>query len=116
MNYDVNSKIEFSVRKTWVGSLKNREVYYRIKPSELSFFKRIFGNPWRQLYHAYKVIPGVSSLFTPKEFQTLSERLKTFGDICNYIDELNEISALHAEKEAERHAKAVMNGEEWEEY
>ena len=62
-----------------------RYIYYRIKPSELSLWKRLFYNPWRPVYHAFKCLNGYCYMFNAEEFNKEIRPLKNLGEIYNYL-------------------------------
>ena len=104
MKYGVNLKIEYCHEKC--ADTRYRYFYYRIKPSELPFWKRWFFNPWRKIFHAYELISGYNYLFGPQEFRDELLPLRTFGDMCRYLDKERTIIE-------DRHEERVRNGEEW---
>ena len=85
MKYPNKAKVIFSIRKSSYGDNKYREIFYKIKPSELSIFKRIFCNPWRRLYHSFRDFEDISFLYTPKQYDAEIKYLKTYGDISHYL-------------------------------
>lgn len=113
MRYPTNSKVEFKTASLLKLRRDNRKIYYRIVPSELGFFKRIFCNPWRQLYHAFTYVKGANIFYTVKEYNEEIKPLKTFGDVCDYLKEQNLIIEKTSEKLYKEHLEAVANGEEW---
>ena len=117
IKYNINAKIEYSTRKLdsqYNTDRKHREVFYRIVPSELSFFKRIFCNPWRQIYKAFTYFTGATTLYTPKEYSDMVKQVKTFGEMCNYIDEQHRLINQRYTEIRQKHLEAVERGEEWE--
>ena len=108
MKCNVNTKIEFilgdRIRHTGL-----RRVYYRAVPSELPLLKRIFcgwmSYPMFQCgksdksYHLYEA-------FNLDEFHELSEKLKTWGDVCDYLEEQKRLAR-------EKHDKLLKNGAIW---
>lgn len=71
--------IEFGCEK-FIGH--DRLVFYRIKPSEISFLKRLFCNPWHQVKHA--CYDDWSEIFSCNRFMTEVKPLKTVGDMKAY--------------------------------
>ena len=104
MEYRTDLKIEYCYENC--GGYGSRYFYYRIKPSELPFWKRWFFNPWRQVFHADKLCDGYNYHYKPLEYQNELLPLKTFGDVCNYLSKQREIIE-------ERHNQRVENGETW---
>ena len=84
MKYNLNNKVIFTTRKTDCDS-EFRRVFYKIEPSELSWFKRTFCNPWRIMFRAYKTFAGRSDLFDVETYKNEVRCLSTFGDVCNYL-------------------------------
>jgi len=67
-----------------------RFYWYRIVPSELPFFRRIFGNPWYCVYTFSKYADTRhyhSYLFSIGEYYKYIEPLKTYGDALSFIEE-----------------------------
>lgn len=104
MEYRTDLKIEYCYENCLAGP--GRYFYYRIKPSELPFWKRWFFNPWRQMFHAYKWLGGYNYLYKPIDYQNELLPLKTFGDVCNYLSKQRAIIE-------ERHNQRVQRGEAW---
>ena len=102
MEYRTDLKIEYGTEKCG----NSRYVYYRIKPSELPFWKRWFFNPWRQMFHAFNRIDGYNHLYDAHQFHNELLPLKTFGDVCNYLSKEKAIID-------ERHYQRVQRGETW---
>ena len=48
MKYNRDYKVEFFLERT---NNPYRQIWYRIVPYELPFFKRIFSNKWRQMFN-----------------------------------------------------------------
>ena len=104
MKYGVNLKIEYCHEKC--GGSGSRYFYYRIKPSELPFWKRWFFNPWIKIFHAFEWLDGYNYLFNPQEFRDELLPLKTFGDMCCYLGKQEQIVQ-------DRHWERVKKGEAW---
>lgn len=102
MKYNINSKVIFKTEKVSSLGEEHRYVYYKIDPNELSYIKRKFFNPWRKMVHSYIFFEGLSDLFSHDDYLNMKERLKTFGDVCQYlqrqIDNSNDIHNKLKEK------------------
>ena len=103
MKYRFDNKVIFTTRKLDCASDFKR-VLYKIEPSELSWFKRTFCNPWRTMFHAYKSFPGHSELFDAETYKNDVRCLSTFGDVCDYLNR-----QLYLEKKRE-----IEQEQEWE--
>lgn len=104
MKYNLNNKVIFKISKLGFDS-DFRLVYYKIEPSELSWFKRTFCNPWRTMFHAYKYYySGHSDLFDAETYKNEVRCLSTFGEVCDY---LNRQLCLEKKREVEQE-------QEWE--
>ena len=114
MKYPIDAKVEFKTIGLLIDARKTRYVYYRIVPSELGFFKRVFCNPWRCMYHAFSYCSGYDLLYTPKEYNLEIAPLNTFGDVCDYLEKEHNLAEEVARKLFLKHMEAVKNGEEWE--
>lgn len=71
-------KIEFATQKFSDRGFY-RYVYWRVVPSELGFFRRLF-NFWKKLY-LYKPSGYSSDLFSSEDFKKVKNSCKTVGDI-----------------------------------
>ena len=71
--------IEFRWER-FVGS--DRLIFFRIKPSEIPFLKRLFCNPWHPVKYALGDDWG--KIFGVNQFMTQIKPLKTIGDIKAY--------------------------------
>ena len=117
IKYNIDAKVEYKTSKLYSyysTDNKHREVYFRIVPSDLGFFKRVFCNPWRQVYKAYHYCRGLDTLYTPKEYNTLVKQVKTFGNMCDYLEEQNKLIHERYIEFKQEHMNAVERGEEWE--
>ena len=73
-----NLKIEFKTERNTERGLY-RLVSWRVVPSELGLFRRLFLNPWHPVYHYHDGY--ATDLFDPGEFKNLKESCKTVGDM-----------------------------------
>jgi len=106
MKYPTNSRVQFSVVDSGLSSGK-RYVYFRIYPKDLSLFKRLFHNPWRQMFHAFNFLSGKNLLFSPKEYMNEIKPLQTLGDVRDYLTKQKNIINS-------RYVEEVNKGERWE--
>lgn len=67
-----------------------RNIYFRIKPSELSFFRRIFNNPWLKFKKCFNFTNKLTDFYSPLEFKTEIKPLKTYGDAIDYLKRQSE--------------------------
>ena len=74
-----NLKIEYSTRRNTDKSLY-RYVFWRVVPSELGIFRRLFCNPWREIY-MYDSNGYSNDLFSASEYKALVNSCKTVGDV-----------------------------------
>jgi len=108
--FNLNYKIQLKAKQSpWAFEWSDyKEVFFRINPSQLTLFERIFNNPWRKLYHACEDIHDVSlnPCYTAKNFHTLKESLKTFKDVIDYqVSQINHVKDVYEVK--------VKNNEIW---
>ena len=96
-----NYSVEFALEES-TSSL--REVFWRINPKELSWWERVFKNPWHKLYHS--CFYHMSPFFGTKEYMRV-KRLKTYSDVINYIKE-------EEQKTQKEHDECVDRGIIWE--
>ncbi len=59
-----------------------RKIEWRICPSELSFWDRLFHNPWRPFYK--ECCGEVTYYFNPTEWKEELSQLKTYKDAIEY--------------------------------
>lgn len=111
MTYDRNAKIELILDyNPWYDF---RTVYYRIVPSELPLLQRLFFNQTKQVYHSYTHREGVCYLFDKKEYYELARKVKTYGDMCDYLaEEQVKIDKLNALRREEL-KKLISEEKEW---
>lgn len=93
--YNKNNKIQWKCEETYSSREKRLNyqsnsyecrVEYRILPSELNKFVRIFGdNYWNTPFHDYKVFKNEN------EFKEFVSQWKTYGDIKKYINNQNRV-------------------------
>ena len=90
-------KIQYKSEPLEIKSEK-RYLLYRIEPSELSWWKRTFKNPWRYAFKAYNYVSladkGVNDclafLFSKKEATEFIEKYDTYEKLIDFlIKELN---------------------------
>ena len=72
---------------------EHRCLYWRIKPSQLNWFERLFKNPWRQLYH--ECFGEWNRYFSSTRFYEEIKPCKTAGDILSYIMKQGELIDKH---------------------
>ena len=75
-----------------------RYLCFRIVPSELSWWKRIFKNPWLYVYTAYPIVFSTDRsvhdclcfLFSPEEANEIVSKYDTYEKITDFLtSELN---------------------------
>lgn len=81
----------------------NRYLRFRIVPSELSWGKRIFKNPWRYVYTANSVVFSSDSsvydclnfLFSLEEANAIASKYDTYEKITDFLNiEFNKAKTL----------------------
>lgn len=83
-----NLKIEFKTERI-SSSITSRYCYWRIVPSELGLFQRLFSNPWRQLWFIDR--GHKETWFSPNDFIALKSKYKTVGDMITREKKFNDI-------------------------
>ena len=100
-------KIQYKSEPLDVKSEK-RYLCFRIVPSELSWWKRIFKNPWRYVYNARPVVFGsdnsvhdcLNFLFSLKEANAIASKYDTYEKITDFLaSELNKAEAMWNESQ-----------------
>ena len=72
---------------------KCRSLYWRIKPSQLNWFERLFKNYWHQLHH--ECFGEWNRYFTSTQFFDEVKPCKTVSDILSYITEQGKLIDDH---------------------
>ena len=67
------------------GKIRYRKLYWRIKPDQLNWFQRLFGNQWRQLSHEW--LGRWNPYFSSTEFLDKVKPCRTVADIERYVEE-----------------------------
>ena len=90
----------------------NRYIRFRIVPSELSWWKRIFKNPWRYVYSANSVVFSFDSsvhdclnfLFSLEEANEIVSKYDTYEKITDFLtSELNKAESKWNEAQEKYH-------------
>lgn len=82
-----NLKIEFKTVRI-LGITHYRYCFWRIVPSELGLFQRLFSNPWRQLWFIH--YGAKETWFSPYDFSEVKSKYKTVGDMAARKEKLEE--------------------------
>ena len=93
--------IEWKYEDVFYGK---RRFYYRILPSELSWFRRFFKNPWRAVYRTIRL--NTTDIYDVRDYNTHIKSLKTLNDVLSY--QKNEEELLYKNRK-----EAIENGEIW---
>ena len=106
MKHDKDYKIQLRYEGFHFGEY--RFYWYRIAPSELSLFDRLFNNKWKILYHyrhpyfLWDFKPSMESanfLYTKDDYYNELAGLKTLSDVREYLNKQDELEDA-AKKEA----------------
>ena len=98
-------KIQYKSQPLDIKSEK-RYLLYRIDPSELSWWKRTFKNPWRYAYTSYRHVFRTDNnvndclcfLFSPKEANEFVSKYDTYEKLIDFlIAELNKAKNIYYE-------------------
>ena len=81
------SKCDIQFSYEWVfGSCTKpddyRFIYWRIRPDEMTWWDRIFKNPWRQFRHAAGI--GLNDIYSPRRFKEELSSIKTYEQALGY--------------------------------
>lgn len=74
-----NLKVEFKTACISFNITNYRYCFWRIAPSELNLFQRLFLNPWRQVW--YIDLGTKETWISPGVFTTIKSKYKTVGDM-----------------------------------
>ena len=85
-------KLQYKSEPLEIKSEK-RYLRYRIEPSELSWWKRTFKNPWRYVYKSYSNVfsydNGINDclcfLFSSKDAQDIVEKYDTYEKLIDFL-------------------------------
>ena len=75
-------KIEICYEET---STEYRYIYWRIHPSELSWWDRTFRNPWRIFKH--ECAGRLNPCYNPKRYKNELSHIKTYEDALRYYNQ-----------------------------
>lgn len=98
-------KIQYKSQPLSIKSEK-RYLLYRINPSELSWWKRIFKNPWKYAYTSYNYVSYTDKdindclcfLFSAKEANEFVSKYDTYEKLIDFlIIELNKAKSKYYE-------------------
>jgi len=92
-------------------NLEKRYLLYRKDPSELSWWQRIFKNPWRYVFKAYHAVfktdkgPNdcLGFLFYAKEARELTEKYNTYEKLIDFLIEEKYKAKMYYDKAQERY-------------
>lgn len=77
-----NCAIEFTYTPVYSN---RRYIYWRIKPQEISFWRRLFKNPWRRLER--NVLGNWNPIWDAFDYKKYNiQSFKTYSDILNFED------------------------------
>jgi len=99
--YNKNWKVEFCLDSNPKSDY--RGVFWRVLPSELSVFRRLFLNDWSKVYRAYKWLEGKSYLYSIEDYYKEIVPLKTIGDLFEYLDKQDVIIQEIHDKKVKEH-------------
>ena len=100
-------KVQYKSEPLDVKSEK-RYLCFRIVPSELSWWKRIFKNPWRYAYTTNLIVLSCDNsvhdclcfLFCPEEANYIASKYYTYEKITEFLaSELNKAKAMWDESQ-----------------
>ena len=108
-DYSKYNKCHIELGYDWVfNSIINptdyRYIYWRIRPSEMTWWDRIFHNPWR-LFSGV-IVDELNEVYSPKTFKEQLSHIKTYEQAVNYQ---NEQYRIVEEKKLEK----IATGEYW---
>ncbi len=59
-----------------------RYIYWRIHPSEMTWWDRTFKNPWRQF--RYAIYDDLNDIYDPRQFKEELSQIKTYEQALEY--------------------------------
>lgn len=112
MKYSKGLKVEIKLDNNPYANY--REVYYRIAPSDIPPIRRWFCNPWKKFYHGLTLFSGAFYLYDIDRYYTeIANRIKTWGDVCDYLKNQDEIIEKSKREWREIHDEKLKNHEIW---
>ena len=105
MEYNKDWKIE--IKLDGISYKDLRKIYYRILPSELTWWQRLFCNKWQPFFHGYESVHGVGQFFDRHRYCKQIKPLQTYGDVDKYLREQATLIKTNREE-------AVMRGLIWD--
>jgi len=112
MKFNRNFKVQYKSEKLGIKS-ENRYLLYRIEPSELPFFKRLFCNKWQYVYNCVYTYHTKSStcihspedligmLFDYNEAVEFIKSHQTFGELADFLNKIAKEAKEHYDKISE---------------
>lgn len=105
-------KVQYKSESLLINSNK-RYLLYRIDPSELSWWKRTFKNPWRYVFKAYTYVSRFDKrpsdclgfLFSVKEAREFIEKHNTYEELIDFLIEENNKAKINYNKAQEKYKK-----------
>ncbi len=110
--YSPNLLIEIMMESNSLD--KYRAIFYRIVPSQLTWFDRVFHNKWKRLWRASLFNGGKMWYFDAADFKKHLANLKTLGDVENFLESETSFAKKIRQEEIERRRKQYEAGEIWE--
>ena len=84
MHKEYKPKEDCRIKLSWESNGSYRYYYYKIVPSELPFFKRIFKNPWRRIEK--ECLDDWNPCFSIREYKEYIVPMQTYGDVKRFED------------------------------
>ena len=105
-------KLQYKSKSLLINSDK-RYLLYRIDPSELSWWKRTFKNPWRYVFKAYTYVSRFDKrpsdclgfLFSVKEAREFIEKHNTYEELIDFLIEENNKAKINYINAQEKYKK-----------
>lgn len=85
-SFRIDAKIEYRTITLEPDSSEYRYLQYRICPSELNLWQRMFRNKWRYVYVAYNNFDGFSYTFEVEEAIEITSKHRTWGEIADFLN------------------------------
>ena len=94
-----NYRVQFKTESAY-GPGNKRKVFYRVVPSELNLWDKIFNNKWTELFHpSEKALLGFTFLYTPDEYRREIDGMHWLSQVEEYLESTRvEISRIKTAK------------------
>lgn len=74
-------RVEFKIKDLLIAYPNIKQCYWRIRPEELPWWRRLLFNPWKEVMCYLPLTNQVVSMFDMREIDELMRKYRTVGDM-----------------------------------